>query len=162
MGELRISDVGYDHPDAARLIAQVQAEYVVRYGGPDSSPVDFDEFRAPAGLFCVGYLDDVPVAMGGWRRHAADDPQTGWADPAAEIKRMYVVAEYRGYGFARAMLAELERTAQVAGLRWLLLETGTRQPEAIALYYSSGYETVPAFGHYADARLSVHLGKRIG
>ncbi len=162
MGELRISDVGYEHPDAGRLIAEVQAEYVIRYGGPDESPVDFDEFRSPAGLFCIGYLDDVPVAMGGWRRHPAADPLTGWAAPAAEIKRMYVVPEHRGSGFARAMLAELERRAAAAGVVWLLLETGSMQPEAVALYHSCGYQTVPAFGHYADASLSVHLGKRIG
>ena len=44
-------DVGYDHPDAQRLIAEVQAEYVQRYGGPDASPVDPLEFAAPQGRF---------------------------------------------------------------------------------------------------------------
>jgi GNAT superfamily N-acetyltransferase len=162
MAELHLREIDYDHPDAAGLIAQVQAEYVLRYGGPDESPVDFDEFRAPAGLFCVGYLDGVPVAMGGWRRHPAEHPQTGWAAPAVEIKRMYVVPDYRGAGFARAVLARLERSAAAAGMRWVLLETGSKQPEAIALYHSAGYRSVPAFGHYADTELSVHLGKQVG
>ena len=100
--------------------------------------------------------------MGGWRRHPADHPQTGWAQPVAEIKRMYVVAEYRGAGFARAMLAHLEQAAAAAGVRWVVLETGSKQPEAIALYYSAGYEAVPPFGHYAETELSVHLGKQVG
>jgi GNAT superfamily N-acetyltransferase len=162
MGQLEIREVGYAHPDAALLVAQVQAEYIVRYGSEDDTPVDGGEFDRPRGLFAVGYLDSEPVAMGGWRRQAADDPATAWAAPAAEVKRMYVVSSMRGAGFARAMLGYLERTAAADGIRWLLLGTGSRQPEAIALYESSGYQSVPPFGHYADTELSLHLGKRVG
>jgi GNAT superfamily N-acetyltransferase len=156
---LAILPVGYDHPDAQRLIAEVQAEYVVRYGGPDSSPVDPLEFQPPQGLFLVGYLEGVPVATGGWRRHGDGHPQTSWAAPAVEIKRMYVTAAARGRGHARTMLAQLEETARQAGVRWLLLETGNRQPEAVQLYRSSGYQPVPPFGYYADRPLAIHLGK---
>jgi GNAT superfamily N-acetyltransferase len=157
--EIRLSR--YDDPDAQRLIDAVQAEYVRRYGSPDASEVDPAEFAAPEGLFLVGYADDEPVAMGGWRLHGTDHPETGWAAPAAEIKRMYVTDAGRGRGYARALLAELERTAAEAGVRWLLLETGRMQPEAIALYLSAGYEAVAPFGHYAGEELSVHLGKRV-
>ena len=52
---------------------------------------------------------------------------------------MFVVAAHRDRGHARAVLAELERSAAAAGRRRAVLETGTRQPEAIALYTSSGY-----------------------
>jgi GNAT superfamily N-acetyltransferase len=158
---LSISEVGYDHPDAQRLIAEVQAEYVWRYGGPDDSPVDPTQFQSPRGLFAVGYLDSEPVAMGGWRRHQEQDPQTSWAQPAVEIKRMYVASAARGRGYARTMLAYLEDTARHSGARWMLLETGQRQPEAVELYRSSGYQPVPAFGHYAEAELSIHLGKQL-
>ena len=159
---LEIREVGYDHPDAELLIAEVQAEYVRRYGGPDDSPVQPGQFSAPEGLFAVGYQNQQPVAMGGWRLHEPDDPRTGWASPVAEVKRMYVVAAARGAGFARQMLAFLERTAAEHGARWVLLETGSRQPEAIALYRSAGYQDVPPFGHYAEMPLSVHLGKQVG
>ncbi|HET6209489.1 MAG TPA: GNAT family N-acetyltransferase [Jatrophihabitans sp.] len=162
MSVLEIREVGYDHPDAELLIAEVQAEYVVRYGGTDDSPVQPAEFGPPDGLFAVGYRDRLPVVMGGWRLHAPDDPQTGWASPAAEIKRMYVVAAARGAGFARQMLAFLERTAAQRGARWVLLETGGKQPEAIALYRSAGYQDVPPFGYYAEWPLTVHLGKQVG
>lgn len=158
---LEIREVGYDHPDAELLIAEVQAEYVLRYGGPDDSPVDPAQFSRPRGLFAVGYLGPVPVVMGGWRLHEPNDPRTGWARPAAELKRMYVAAAARGAGFARAMLAFLERTATERGASWLLLETGSKQPEAIALYRSAGYTEVPPFGHYADTELSLHLGKAL-
>ncbi|MEO7261978.1 MAG: GNAT family N-acetyltransferase, partial [Jatrophihabitantaceae bacterium] len=156
---LSTSEVGYDHPDARRLIAELQAEYVQRYGGPDAAPVDPLEFQPPQGLFVVGYLDSEPVAMGGWRRHDEDDRQTSWAAPVAEVKRMYVAAAARGRGHARAMLAQLEDTARQAGVRWLLLETGSRQPEAVQLYLSCGYQPVPPFGYYAERELAIHLGK---
>jgi GNAT superfamily N-acetyltransferase len=156
---LSIKEVGYDHPDAQRLIAEVQAEYVQRYGGPDSSPVDPLEFQPPQGLFAVGYLGAEPVAMGGWRRHDDEHPQTSWAAPSVEVKRMYVTVATRGRGHARAMLAYLEDTARRAGARWLLLETGSRQPEAVQLYQSCGYQPVPPFGYYADRELAIHLGK---
>lgn len=146
--EIRV--VAYDHPDASTLVAEIQQEYVVRYGGPDGTLVDPAEFAPPLGLFLIGYLDGVPVACGGWRVHD---------DDSAEVKRMYVAPSARGRGLARAMLAELELTAKRSGYRRLILETGRKQPEAVALYRSSGYTDVPKFGYYADAPLSIHLGK---
>ena len=64
---------------------------------------------------------------------------------------MFVLPEHRGRGHARAVLAELERTAVAAGHRRTVLETGTRQPEAIALYVASGYAPIAPFGTYRDS-----------
>ncbi len=146
---LKIDVVAYDHPDAVVLIAEVQQEYVVRYGDQDATPVEPVEFAPPRGLFLVAYVDGAPAACGGWRAHGED----------VELKRMYVTPAFRGRGLARAVLAELERKAVAAGYRRVILETGSKQPEAIALYLSSGYAPVPRFGFYADAPEAVHLGK---
>jgi GNAT superfamily N-acetyltransferase len=146
---MRIEVVDYSSPEAAELIEEVQHEYVLRYGGRDDAPVDPAEFAPPKGLFLVGYLDGTAAACGGWRSHGSE----------AEIKRMYVRQNARGRGLARAVLAELERTALAAGHRRMILETGSKQPEAVALYRSAGYTDVPAFGYYADTPLSIHLGK---
>jgi GNAT superfamily N-acetyltransferase len=139
----------YDNSDATALIEEVQQEYVHRYGGRDNTPVDPAEFTPPAGLFLVGYLDDQGVACGGWRSHGTD----------AELKRMYVRQNARRSGLARELLAELERTAAAAGHCRMILETGSKQPEAVALYRSAGYADIPAFGYYARAPLSIHLAK---
>jgi GNAT superfamily N-acetyltransferase len=146
---MRIDVVKYEAPEAAELVEEVQQEYVLRYGGRDATPVDPAEFEPPNGLFLVGYLDGAGVACGGWRSHGDD----------AEIKRMYVRPTARRSGVARAMLAELERTALAAGHRRIILETGSKQPEAVALYRSDGYTDIAPFGHYADAPQSIHLGK---
>ena len=168
MAELEIVRVDYGHPDAMQLIAEVQAEYVVRYGGPDRTPLDPLMFEPPDGSFFVGYLEleagtEVraqraskgavrPVATGAWRRH--DDVEAFGSSRTAEIKRMYVVPEARARGLARRMLAHLERTAAEAGAEAMILETGTAQPEAMALYESSGYTAIPSFGYYKDQPLN--------
>jgi GNAT superfamily N-acetyltransferase len=142
----------YDGPVAQRLIAAVQAEYVERYGGPDETPVDATEFTPPDGLFLVGYLGSEPVATGALRRHG---------DGAVEVKRMYVVPQARRRGLSRVMLAALEARAAEIGATRIVLETGQRQPEAVSLYESSGYERIPGFGHYADAPLSISFAKNL-
>ncbi|GGD21187.1 GNAT family N-acetyltransferase [Nocardioides daphniae] len=154
---LRIERRPITHPDAARLVEEVQAEYVVRYGGRDESPIDVSEFAEPHGVFLVGYLDDVPVATAAWRWHATPDGVRG--TPTAELKRMYVVEAWRNRGLARAMLAAVEADARTARARSVILETGLKQPEAIALYLSSGYREIPGFGHYAHEEVSRSYAK---
>ena len=157
--ELRIERVGFGHPDAMRLIAEVQQEYVARYGGMDETPLDPVMFEPPLGSFFVGYLDDVPVVSGAWRRR--DDVEAFGTTDVAEIKRMYVAPSGRGRGLARLMLAHLEATAAEAGAAVSVLETGTAQPEAMALYESSGYVPVAKFGHYREYPSSRCYGKRL-
>ena len=144
--ELRVEHVPFDHDDARLLNDEVQAEYVVRYGTPDLTHMDAGQFAPPAGAFYVGYRDDVPVTMGGWR-FRTDVSRLGSRRPV-EVKRMYVAPAARRGGLARLMLAHLEATARTAGADVVLLETGTAQPEAMALYESSGYERIEPFGYY--------------
>lgn len=152
MPELRIERLPITHPDAHRLVEEVQEEYVVRYGGRDETPIDPAYFTEPLGAFFVGYLHDVPVATGAWRRRT--DVVVDGSSATAEVKRMYVAAPGRRRGLARAMLAHLEDTARLAGAEVMVLETGIRQPEAISLYESSGYRPVPGFGFYRDSPIS--------
>jgi GNAT superfamily N-acetyltransferase len=156
---MQIRKTRFDHPDAIRLNDMVQLEYGERYGdGGDMTHMAADHFDPPQGLYLLGYDDDgKPVASGGWR--AQDASAEGFEDGDAEIKRMFVVREARGLGHARAVLAELEATAAAAGRTRMVLETGQKQPEAIALYESCGYLPVGKFGYYRYEALSVHLGK---
>jgi GNAT superfamily N-acetyltransferase len=141
-----------DDPVSLELIEQIQGEYVIRYGGRDDAPIDVAEFLPPKGLFLVATIDGVPAGCGGWRN---------LGDGRAEIKRMFTVDGFRNRGVARAVLAELERTAAAAGIEELVLETGTVQPEAIALYESSDYRRIEGFGYYAGRPLSRAFGKRV-
>ena len=156
---LRIEQVEFLDADAQTLVAEVQAEYVTRYGGPDNTPIDASVFDPPVGAIFVGYLEDVPAALGGWRFRP--DVERLGGRRLAEIKRMYVAPAGRRQGLARALLMHLERTAAESGADVMILETGLVQPEAIALYESSGYEPVEKFGYYAWSPISRCYGKRL-
>ncbi|MFC7220419.1 GNAT family N-acetyltransferase [Streptomyces polyrhachis] len=146
---MKIVAVRYDHPDAVKLDARVQAEYAERYGSDgDSSAMDPAEFDPPHGGYFLVYAEDgTPLASGGWRTRYTDDE--GYADGDAEVKRMYVVPEARGLGLARRVLALLEAEARAAGRARMVLTTGVMQPEAMALYTSEGYEPAAVkFGPY--------------
>lgn len=135
--------VGFDHPDARKLNDLVQHEYVERYGDQgDITPLAPAMFAPPCGLFLLVYDDQGrPVGTGGWR--AYENEAEGYLVGDAEIKRMFVVQEVRGQGLSRRILARLEEDARQAGRTRMVLETGIMQPEAIALYESSGYALVP-------------------
>ena len=156
---VRIERLPYTDPLVQELVEEVQAEYVVRYGGPDGAPMEDDMFDPPAGAFFVAFLGGEPVATGAWRTRA--DVEAFGTTRVAEVKRMYVRAGARRTGVARAVLAHLEATAAEAGADVLVLETGIKQPEALQLYESAGYVPVTPFGFYRDYPSARHLGKRL-
>ncbi len=152
---VRFRVAAYDDPQSVRFVDALQQFYRERYGGADRTPVRPDEFAPPYGLFLLGDLPDEPgtaVCCGGWRRH--DTASIASADAGilragdAEVKRMWVDPAHRRRGLARAVLAELEATAQRAGCLRIVLETGDQQPEATALYVAAGYQRIPSFGVY--------------
>ncbi|BCJ66936.1 GNAT family N-acetyltransferase [Polymorphospora rubra] len=145
MSEIEIRTVRYGSLVAQQLVASALADLGQRYGGSgDDTPVDAADFDPPAGAFLVAYVDGEPAACGAWRSH-------GDSGEVAEIKRMYTTPAARGRGLARTVLAAVERSAREYGRKRLVLECGDKQPEAIALYESSGFERIPNFGFYRDA-----------
>ena len=144
MADLEIRSVPYLDETAQALVARTLADLGERYDSSgDDTPVDPAEFDPPDGDFLVAFLDGVPVACAGWRSHGGDGV-------VAELKRMYTAPEARGRGVARTMLRAVEDAARKAGRKRLILECGSKQPEAIALYESSGYARIPDFGFYRE------------
>jgi GNAT superfamily N-acetyltransferase len=134
-----------DDPDAAALVDALLGDLAGRYGGRDAFHPDPESLAPPGGGFVVARLDGAPVGCGGFRR---------FADGVAEIKRMYVVPEARRRGVARAVLADLEARARALGYTSIRLETGTNQPEAMALYEHAGYRAMVPYGHYRESPMS--------
>jgi GNAT superfamily N-acetyltransferase len=147
---VRLRALPYDDPVAQDLVERVQQEYVERYGGRDEAVVDPAEFLPPEGLFLAAEVAGEPVGSGAWRALGAG---------MAEIKRVYVVPTFRRRGLARLIVEVLERSAAQAGHRSVVLNSGARQPEALALYRQLGYGPVPGYGVYACAPGAVFLGK---
>ncbi|GAO09645.1 GNAT family N-acetyltransferase [Streptomyces lydicamycinicus] len=157
---MEIRPVRYDHPDAVALDALVQQEYARRYGDDgDITPLTPEMFTPPHGMYLIAYDGTRPLATGGWRRQ--EDAAEGYAVGDAEIKRMFVLPEARGRGLARRILAALEADARAAGRSRMVLETGTKQPEALELYASSGYVMVEKFGLYRTYEESRCMAKAL-
>lgn len=147
-----------DDPAVLELLGELQLEYVRRYGGPDDNELHPAEFVAPRGTFLLARDEGRAVGMGGWR--TLDGSYPGIRPDDAEIKRMYVRDTARRRGIARRLLGALERTATDAGRRRIVLETGTAQPEAIALYEASGYTPMTErYGRYAHTEFARYYSK---
>lgn len=101
----------------------------------------------------VAYQEGRPAGCGCFR--VTED------ESVVEIKRMYVKDEFRGQGIASAILEELERWAKEEGKRRAILETGNKQPEAIALYIKKGYVRTENYGPYIDSEQSVCMAKEL-
>jgi GNAT superfamily N-acetyltransferase len=145
----------FDSDDVRSLTEAQQEEMRGRYGGEaDIGPArDAAMFVEPDGVFLVVRDDDgTAVACGGIAR---------FDEARAELKRMYVVPEQRGRGLGRRVLVELEAHAVRLGYSGMVLETGDRQPEAVGLYESFGYERIPCYPPYDSRSLSLCLEKRL-
>jgi GNAT superfamily N-acetyltransferase len=152
-GNLTVRREALESPVAQTLIAALDAELTGLYPEDDSANhfrLDREEVAPGRGAFCVAYLNEAPIGCGAVRLIDVR---------VVEIKRMYVAPAMRGRGVGRAILKALEEEARRLGAIRLLLETGPRQPEAIALYERTGFVRVSAFGGYEDHPLSVFMGK---
>jgi putative acetyltransferase len=78
-----------------------------------------------------------------------------------EVKRMFVKEEFRGKGIAGKVLSELEKWARELWFQKCILETGTRQIEAIALYKKSKYSIIPNYGQYEGVENSLCFEKKL-
>jgi putative acetyltransferase len=137
---------------AKLLIDALNVELAARYPEPGANHfrLDAEEVSAANGAFLLGYLAGEPVACGAIRRLAAG---------VAEVKRMFVVPGARGRGISKRVLAALEERALQLGFARLVLETGTRQLEAIGLYQGAGFYSIPLFGEYLGSALSLCYAK---
>ena len=144
----------FDSPDVAALMQAQQEEMRGLYEGEaDIGPTrEAAMFEPPDGVFLVTRLDGLAIACGGVCRFDAT---------RAEVKRMYVVPEARGRGLGRELLVALEAEARRLRYQAIVLETGDRQPEALGLYLSAGYERIPCYPPYDSRALSLCFEKRL-
>ncbi len=141
--QIEIRPTRYGSGTAQRLVKQLMEDLKERYGEPDGTPVEAIEFDPPDGGFFVAYADGWPMGCGAWR-------SWGGSERVAEVKRVFVANDGRRLGLARRIMEKIEADARDHGRERIILETGVRQPEAIAMYESLGYERIEPFGHYKN------------
>lgn len=148
MDDIRITSEDPRSAIAMTLIAELSQElaglYPDSHGGDGSGAFKPQDALVPRATFVVAWLGKEAVGCGALRP----------LDDVGEIKRMFVRKSARGKGISRRILAALEDQARQFGYRVLWLETGTRNPEAMSLYESSGYTRMDCYGQYVHEPLS--------
>jgi GNAT superfamily N-acetyltransferase len=140
-----------DNSDFRELVALLDEDLQIRDGDEHSFYAQFNKIDKIQHVV-VAYEDSEAVGCGAIKEYEKS---------VAEIKRMFVRTERRGCGIAKIILSELETWAGELGFSECILETGWKQPEAIALYQKSGYETIPNYGQYNGVENSVCMKKLI-
>lgn len=153
---IRVDRANIGSSEAFALISALNAELSAAYAdvaGANHFRLDVDEVSPGRGAYVIAWRHATPVGCGAIRRID---------ETTAEIKRMYVVPSARGAGIGRQIVAALENEARGLGVTRILLETGTRQTAAIALYEKLGFEPIQPYGEYvASAATSVCMAKRV-
>lgn len=137
------------NPDFIALVSALDQDLAERDGEEHSFYHQFNSIDELQHTI-VAYSHRRPIGCGAIKQF---DPDT------MEVKRMYVMPEFRGKGIASKLLTELELWTSELGYSSCVLETGKRQPEAIALYTKNGYRTIPKYGQYEGIENSVCFRK---
>jgi putative acetyltransferase len=141
-----------DQPEVCDLLARLDAYCTALYPAESNHLIGANDLLQDGVLFLVAR--DVDGSAAGC---AALVNRGGYG----EVKRMFVDERKRGLGAGRRLLEQLAMFARMSGLSTLKLETGVRQPDAIALYEGFGFVRCEPFGDYLPDPLSVFMEKRL-
>jgi len=148
---LRIERTNSEDANFVDLVALLDADLAERDGEAHAFYHQFNGIQELK-YALVAYINEVPVGCGAIKPFDSN---------AIEIKRMYVLPEQRGKSIATTLLSALEVWTAELGYGRCVLETGKRQPEAIALYEKNGYGVIPNYGQYSGIENSVCFEKRV-
>lgn len=141
-------------PAAASLLRRSDAYLEPLYPPESNHQESIAGLCHPSVAFFVAFVGGKAAGCAGVKIQD-DDGRYG------EIKRVFVAETHRGRGIAKALMRRLEAHLVEHGVDTARLETGVRQPEALALYRRLGYRERPPFGRYAADPLSVFMEKRL-
>lgn len=146
---ITIERVSWDDPRGVVLRARMDDEMHERYGsanGDEDPAITAERSRAlsvdPSTVVTsVLALDESGDAVGHIAIRRLGDE--------VELKRLIVLTSARGKGAATALLDECERIGRELGAPRLILQTGDKQPDAVALYEKTGWNSIPVYAPYA-------------
>jgi GNAT superfamily N-acetyltransferase len=138
-----------NNKDFLELVRELDKELKIRDGEEHSFYAQFNKTDSIK-YVVVAYEEEQPVGCGAIKEFS---PYT------MEIKRMFVPLDKKGKGIASELLTELETWAGELGYIRCILETGTKQPEAIRLYEKNHYKRIPNYGQYDQVENSLCFEK---
>lgn len=137
--ELRFVDA--DNRDFRMLTERLDAYYLEALG---QVQLRYAAVNHPKNFACRGvvYEGEAPIVCGCWK--AVDDE-------TAEIKRIYVLPEYRRRGAARLVIRAMEADITAGGRRRVVLEKARTTGGSAALYLALGYRETGYYDSPAGA-----------
>lgn len=146
---ITLTRVNSTDKDFQKLVNELDGELAIRDGKDHSFYHQYNKIDAIK-YAVMAYNAAIPVGCGAIKEY----------EPGVmEVKRMYVPLDARGKGVATIVLRELEAWAKELGYAKCVLETGKKQPEAIALYTKNKYMLIPNYGQYKGVDNSVCFEK---
>lgn len=140
-----------ENPDFIKLVALLDADLAIRDGEEHDFYHQFNKIDAIKHVI-IAYENETPLGCGAIKEF---DPYS------MEVKRMYTLSDSRGKGIATLILNELEHWATELLYDRCILETGKKQPEAIALYTKSGFKLIANYGQYKGVENSLCFEKKL-
>ena len=128
-------------PDYAMLAKKLDEYYFTLVGDVH---LRYADVNRPENMACriVAYAEGRPVACGCWKRID---------EKAGEVKRIYVLPEYRRRGLASRIIHKLEQEIAASGRGIAILETARTTEDSRELYLNLGYEVIDYYGSPAGA-----------
>jgi putative acetyltransferase len=152
---MKITRTNAGNPDFNNLVKDLDAYLKIT----DEDEHDFynqfnliDSLQEVVVIYISNSIGASPVAIGCGAMKKMDST-------SVELKRMYVVPQYRGKGVAQKILKELEIWAVELGYKKSVLETGKRQVEAVKFYHNCGYTVIENYGQYKGMTNSICFEK---
>lgn len=145
-----IKRVDSTHADFQELVRLLDAELRGMYGQKQ------EHYTA------LNVVDHIPVAIcyrGSTPIGCAGIKEVG--EQEMEVKRVFVLPEYRGQGISKLLMRNVEQWARELGKTALILETGKQQRAAIGLYQAIGYSVIENYGAYAGNDNSICMKKAL-
>ena len=139
-------------PTARELIERLDILMSSLYPAESNHLLSVEALRQPNVTFLTAGVDGDVAGCGAFVNQGGE---------YAEIKRMFVLPEFRGLKLGRRILEELENRARASGLALARLEMGIHQPEALLLYERAGYQRCGPFGDYSEDPLSIFMEKKL-
>ena len=149
MNNPKIIRTNSNNIDFQELVKELDADLKIRDGEEHSFFAQFNKIDLINHVI-VAYFNDEAVGCGAMKQYD---------DDTMEVKRMFVKPISRGNGIATIVLKEVENWAKELDFSKCILETGIKQPEAIALYQKNDYTQIPNYGQYETIESSVCFEK---
>ncbi|WP_055448906.1 GNAT family N-acetyltransferase [Lacinutrix mariniflava] len=146
---LKIVKTNSENPDFIALVKSLDSYLKITDGDEHEFYNQFNSITLLKHVV-IAYHNNIAVGCGAFKP---------FNDSTVELKRMFTVLDYRGQGIAGEIIKTLELWAQEIGFTTSVLETGTKQTEAVSFYKKCEYRITPNYGQYKDMENSLCFKK---